>query len=88
MIIFYLIPMEFEDVKNSLGYFVVGTFFLLMGLALITEEEIVNPNEPDVFFFMTVILAIMLLIAGVLINIVGIYGIVEVYRQDKIPLSS
>ena len=88
MIIFYLIPMEFEDVKNSLGYFVVGTFFLLMGLALITEEEIVNPNELDVFFFMTVILAIMLLIAGVLINIVGIYGIVEVYRQDKIPLSS
>lgn len=79
--------MEFEDVKNSLGYFVVGTFFLLMGLALITEEEIVNPNEPDVFFFMTVILAIMLLIAGVLINIVGIYGIVEVYRRDKKPPS-
>ncbi len=80
--------MEFEDVKNSLGYFVVGIIFLLMGLALIFDEELVNPNEPNAFFFMTVILALFLLIAGVLLDIVGIYGIVEVYRRDKKPPSS
>ena len=87
MIYIHLITMEFEDVKNSLGYFVVGTVFLLMGLALILDEELVNTSEPDVFLFMTVILAIMILIAGVLINIVGIYGIVEVYKRDKKPPS-
>ncbi|UCG02969.1 MAG: hypothetical protein JSW11_03070 [Candidatus Heimdallarchaeota archaeon] len=49
---------------------------------LLIDKELVNVNEPGMFFFMTVILAILLVVAGVLSVIVGIYGILEVYRRD------
>lgn len=83
MIYFHLITMEFDDVKDYLAALACGIFFLLLGSILILDEELVNPNKQDIFFFMTAILAVLLLIAGVLFIIVGIYGIQEVYRRDK-----
>ncbi|MHA2362846.1 MAG: hypothetical protein ACXAC7_02730 [Candidatus Hodarchaeales archaeon] len=75
--------MEFEDVKNYIYSIGTGLFFLLMGLLLIFDEEIMDPNNINIFFFMTGILAILIFIVGVLLIIVGIYGIQDEYRSDQ-----
>ena len=73
--------LEYDDIKNYLGSLVIGAFFLLAGVLLAFDET--TSTDDMLIFVMNVILAGGLLLAGILAVIVGIYGILDVYKQEK-----
>jgi len=73
--------MEYEEIKQPLGMIVLGVCFIFASLLLLFDEQIVNLNNMNMFFYMTVILGLLLIGAGILIIIVGIIGIKEAYSK-------